>query len=425
VPTDPIVRDRGTDHTLDLEVLVTETRPDISFLEDDEPAPLRADPPGVVDRLVVHQIDLARQSPGGIETCIRGLVRHAPEDVTFAIVGVDAGGVVEGRRLGQWEQHRVGERVVWFLPVVRLDPGDQRRRIPHSARLAAGLVRYRHALPASTVVQAHRADVAAVASRVLRRPLAYFVHTQEHGLTGATSDSFWRRAGSVHARVEHSLLKNARSVVVFNPDFAETAQSINPDAMFSPTWFDPTLVRYRAQALHPQRVIWVGRLEQPKDPALAIESFRRLLQSAPDQDWTLDVVGTGTQLPDLERLVTELPPEVGGRVRLLGRLAPEDVATAMADAGVFLMTSHPGYEGFPRVLVEAMASGLPAVVTDGSDTGSLVRSGHNGFVVSERNPDDLAHAISEASALHRSAARDTASVYAAPRLVARIVGAPG
>jgi len=404
---------------------VTETRPDISFLEDDEPAVVRSAPPATVDRLVVHQIDLARQSPGGIETCIRGLIRHAPQDVTFAVVGVDAGGLVPGRRLGEWEQHRIGERVAWFLPVVRLDPGDQRRRIPHSLRLATGLVRHKGSLPASSVVQAHRADVAAVAARVLKRPLAYFVHTQEHGLTGATSDSFWRKAGNVHARMEHRLLTRAHSVVVFNPDFAETARSINPDAMFSPTWFDPTLVRYRAQALNPQRVIWVGRLEQPKDPALAIEAFRRLIESAPGQDWTLDVVGTGTQLPELEHVVGDLPPAVGARVRLLGRLAPEEVASAMADAGVFLMTSHPGYEGFPRVLVEAMASGLPAVVTDGSDTGSLVRPGHNGYVVSERNPDDLAHAISEASVLQRSAARDTASGYAAPRLVARIVGAAG
>ena len=40
-----------------------------------------------------------------------------------------------------------------------------------------------------------------------------------------------------------------------------------------------------------------------------------------------------------------------------------------ARCGVFLMTSHAGYEGFPPVLVEARASGLPTVVTDGSDTG--------------------------------------------------------
>ncbi len=53
------------------------------------------------------------------------------------------------------------------------------------------------------------------------------------------------------------------------------------------------------------------------------------------------------------------------------------------------MTSHPGYEGYARVLVEAMASGLPAVVTQGSDTGGLVIDGRTGYVCG-RDPSELA-----------------------------------
>src|SRR5665648_117162 len=146
-------------------------------------------PPTSVDRLVVHQLDLARPAPGGIDTCVRGLISHAPDGVTFAVVGVDAGAEVSGRRLGVWEQHEVGGRTSWFLPVARLDAGNQARRIPHSLRLVLGLARYRRRLPEFTLLQAHRADVAAAARVVLRHPLAYMVHTQQAGLTHANSDS--------------------------------------------------------------------------------------------------------------------------------------------------------------------------------------------------------------------------------------------
>jgi glycosyltransferase involved in cell wall biosynthesis len=72
---------------------------------------------------------------------------------------------------------------------------------------------------------------------------------------------------------------------------------------------------------------------------------------------------------------------VARRITLRGRLGPADLAEVRGRSGVFLMTSHSGYEGFPRVLVEAMATGLPAVVTDGSDTGGLVHQGVSGSSV--------------------------------------------
>lgn len=380
-------------------------------------------PPVAVDRLVVHQVDLARPSPGGIDTCLRGLLRYAPEGTTIAVVGVDTGSAdVPGRRIGQWEEHTFGDRRAWFLPVAQLDPGDQRRRVPHSLRLVAGVLRHRRLLPDSAVLQAHRADTAFALRGALRRPLAYFIHTQEAGLTGATSDSMWRRAGSVHAAVERRLVRSADSVVVFNPDYAETVREHNARTLSSPTWFDPGLIRYRAQALDPHRIVWVGRLEEPKDPALAVATLEHLVDTTGDEPWTLDVVGSGTLLAEMERLVATKAPRVRARVRLLGRLRPEEVADAMSRSAVFLMTSHPGYEGFPRVLVEALASGLPAVVTDGSDTGSVVAAGRNGFVCG-REPHDLAQAVRSAVRLDRGEVRSSADVFGAPQLVARIIDA--
>ena len=71
----------------------------------------------------------------------------------------------------------------------------------------------------------------------------------------------------------------------------------------------------------------------------------------------------------------------------------------MRAASVLLMTSFPGYEGFPRVLVEGLACGLPAAVTFGSDTGGLVQEGVTGSVAVGRSPDALADAVARAVVL--------------------------
>ena len=118
----------------------------------------------------------------------------------------------------------------------------------------------------------------------------------------------------------------------------------------------------------------------------------------------------------MEALIATLPPGVAGRITLRGRLAAKDVAEARSRSGVFLMTSHAGYEGFPRVLVEAMAAGLPAVVTEGSDTGGLVQQGVSGYVCG-REPAALADAIRSARTLDRTKVTDAVAALSAPRVV--------
>ena len=382
-------------------------------------------PPLRVDRLIVHQFDPARPSPGGIDSCLRGILRYLPDDLEVAVVGVATGVDHPGRRVGRWERHTLGGgRPFWFLPVVTLDPADQARSVPHSLRLLAGFLRFRRRVPRASVVQVHRMDSALALRALVRRPQVYLIHTQENGLTGATSDSFWRFAGRTHQVLERVVVGGASDVVVFNEDYTGTVQGWNPGSRFSPTWFDPALTTTTTTAERdPYRVLWVGRLEVPKDPALAVRTFAELVQLDPAHPWRLDLLGSGTLLTEVRRQVVDLPPDVAARVRVSGRVVPEAVAETMNASGVFLMTSHPGYEGFARVLVEAMACGLPAVVTEGSDTGGLVVDGSTGFV-GDRSPAQLAGLLARAAGLDRRVVQDAVVGLSAPLLVSQILHPP-
>jgi glycosyltransferase involved in cell wall biosynthesis len=369
---------------------------------------------GAIDRLIVQQYDPRRTvTIGGIVTCLRGVLEYSPPGVTLAVVGVDDTG--SGDPLGRWQTIRRGDRDIWFLPVARIDSTRPKGYVPHSARLVAGLLRYRTRIPRAASVEAHRVDVGLFTRLLFRGPLVYCIHTQERGLLGPTSDSFWRFTGRLHKWLDRAIARRAARVIVFNPAYAEKVRRWNPRTVSAPTWFDPAIT-LPAPDPAPPAVVWVGRLEVPKDPELAVRAFAALAQAEPDVPWTLELIGAGTLRPAVEALIAGLPADVAARITLRGQLAAADVAEARSRSGVFLMTSHAGYEGFPRVLVEALAAGLPAVVTEGADTGGLVRDGVSGFVCG-RDPAELAGAVRRARGLDHAEVAATVATLSAPRVV--------
>ncbi|WP_191090008.1 glycosyltransferase family 4 protein [Nesterenkonia ebinurensis] len=369
-------------------------------------------------RLILHKFDPLTPAPGGIDTCIRGIIKYRREE-EILIVGVD-GANDEHRKLGAWEDHSLFGRDIRFMPVVRLDPGNQVRKVPHSVRIAAGTLRFRHRLPTPEVVQTHRADLSLLANWLWRdAPFDYFIHTQEAGLLGSDSDSFWKKAPLGHRAIEKRVASRASRVRVFNPSYTPTVQQWNPAARFSPTWWDPELV---ISADHAQRdphlLLWVGRLEQPKQPEIAVQSMAALREQHPDEPWRLRIIGTGNRASALEQLVKQL--KLQDRIELVGRLGPTRVMEEMSVASTLLMTSVAGYEGFPRVLVEGLASGLIAVTTEGADTGNLIQEGTNGYHAAPdgqsfaeriRLTKDLDHGDAQESAHHLSAPEVIAALY--------------
>lgn len=147
--------------------------------------------------------------------------------------------------------------------------------------------------------------------------------------------------------------------------------------------------RSLAKLCHPQRkrLLAVGRLEPVKNFDALICAFQRLAGAFPD--WDLVILGEG---PERARLASTI-----NRLGLAQRVAMPGMAGNIAQwygqADLFALTSHS--EGFPNVLAEAMAHGVPAVSVD-CDTGprDIVRHGIDGLLV----PPNDAAALSDALA---------------------------
>jgi glycosyltransferase involved in cell wall biosynthesis len=78
-------------------------------------------------------------------------------------------------------------------------------------------------------------------------------------------------------------------------------------------------------------------------------------------------------------------------VALLGAVPRKEVAELLARSDIFVLPSL--FEGLSNACIEAMATGLPVVVTDVGGMSELVRDGVDGFVVPPEDPAALAERI--------------------------------
>ena len=134
------------------------------------------------------------------------------------------------------------------------------------------------------------------------------------------------------------------------------------------------------------RVIAVGRLVPQKEFDLLLRAFAEVAPRHPA--WSLVLWGEGPERPALEQLVETL--RLSTKATLPG-LSPR--AGGWIDGGgVFVLSSR--FEGFPNVLLEAMAAGLPVIATDClAGPAELIRDGENGLLVPAGEVAPLAAAL--------------------------------
>jgi glycosyltransferase involved in cell wall biosynthesis len=137
---------------------------------------------------------------------------------------------------------------------------------------------------------------------------------------------------------------------------------------------------------HARIVTLAARFHAQKDHRNFLQAGSLLLRRVPDT-WLL-MCGQDVRPENI--LLAWLIREVGleGRALVLG--SRDDVGRLFAASNAACLSSVEG-EAFPLAIGEAMACGVPCVVTDVGDSGFLV--GDTGFTVPPRNPGALANAL--------------------------------
>jgi len=184
-------------------------------------------------------------------------------------------------------------------------------------------------------------------------------------------------------------------------------------------------------------VLWTGRLELhcKAHHAATFQALSKAQKLHPDQPWVLLMYGTAVmkQVPDLlKELAQQLCPQV--RVYLLDGHNLELGAVARAASNIFLSLVDCLQETFGLTPVEAMAAGLPVVVSDWNGYRDTVVHGNTGYCIQTQsfNPgwDDpeLLMLANQESSLDRLSTRISSQIhvdtYQAGRALAHLAHNP-
>ena len=160
-------------------------------------------------------------------------------------------------------------------------------------------------------------------------------------------------------------------------------------AVYLPNFVDSrmfTPCNTKAEQMEGKLVLFIGRLSIEKGVDIFLDAIARLRKKT---KFKVSIIGTGYLINDLLEKTNTLG--ISKIVSFEGQKG--NVIPYLYRADVFVLPSRS--EGMSIALLEAMACGLPVVVTDVSGTRDVVEDGVNGLVVPPENEKLLADAIGQ------------------------------
>ena len=134
-------------------------------------------------------------------------------------------------------------------------------------------------------------------------------------------------------------------------------------------------------------VLYVGRIEEVKDPLLWARAFERVCARLPNA--RAAILGTGALAPQLLGWLEE--HGISKRLLCCKSVPEAELALWYNAADALLLTSH--FEGSPKVVVEALACGTPVVATDVGDLPEMLAYGVPLAICKSRDAAALSEAV--------------------------------
>lgn len=146
----------------------------------------------------------------------------------------------------------------------------------------------------------------------------------------------------------------------------------------------------KTSKLDGNNIISVGRLEKEKGYLDLIDIFEDVHNYY--TNWTLNIVGDGTEKELIQKKVTENGLE--NNVILHGLKSKQELEPIYLNSSIYVMTSYT--ESFGLVLIEAESYGLPLIAFDSAQgANEIIDNNINGYLISNRNKTEMSNKIIE------------------------------
>jgi colanic acid/amylovoran biosynthesis glycosyltransferase len=235
------------------------------------------------------------------------------------------------------------------------------------------------------VMHAHWIVPAGVVARIVHlfTRLPYIVTV--HG-----ADAYTLRGRGARA-IKRSVMKHAHATIPVSGDIGTVLSDLGSIKPAVPMGVDAD--RIRAEVGHrrpePGRVLFVGRLVEKKGVDVLLHAMAAVPQAS------VVIAGGGPLEASLKDLAQQLG--IAERVEFLGAVSRNEVMHQMGRASVVTLPSRVGaggdQDGVPVVLGEAIAAGVPVIVSGLGGLGEYLTDGKTGGVVSPGSGPDLATAL--------------------------------